>query len=161
MTNLENEDRGKYFAQSSHILYHILIYQKKYALQEVAEKISISPSILYKYCQGIYACPVEILKRIFEVTQNIEFLELLKPEGYDFVPAKKDTSHLKLTFDAEVTDDYVAITRVVNAYRKAKKDGKIDEREEEILNRLLDIAKYEIEETRQVIKLERKSKKET
>ena len=159
MKDPENDDRGKHFAQSSHILYHILIYQKKYPLQEVAEKVNISPSTLYKYCQGIYACPVEVLKRIFETTQAIELLELLKPKGYDFVSAKKDTSHLKPTFEAEVNDDYVAVTRVVEAYRKAKKDGKIDAREKEILNRLIDIAKCELEETRQVIRLEMKGRK--
>ncbi|MEW6613996.1 MAG: hypothetical protein AB1401_00770 [Thermodesulfobacteriota bacterium] len=145
---------GKHFALSAHVLYRCLIYEKRYRLQEVARKIRLPVSTLYKYCQGIYACPVEILKRIFTVTQDIEILELLKPDGYDFIRAEKCTGAPMSTVEVEFNDDFLAVSKVVDAYRLAKEDGKIDERETEILDRLLDIAKCEIEETRQVISSE-------
>jgi len=149
---MNETERQKHFTRSSHLLYHLLIYKKKYPLQEVAEKVNISVSTLYKYCQGVYACPVEVLKRIFSVTQDIEILELVKPDGYDFVPAKKASSPLKASAEEKFNDDYIAVSKVVEAYREANKEGKLDEKESEIINQLLDIAKCELEETREVIR---------
>lgn len=132
------------------LLYHKFIYLKLYRVDEVAERMGVSPVTLYKYIGGQYSFPVDLIGKLYTATGDAEFLNFILAGTDQMLTPRKGTKVQK-DLASETLEAMAAVGRLAEDVQSSKGDGILSEIEKKRLINRIDHAQKELEDVRKVI----------
>jgi len=131
------------------LLYYKLIYTKQHRVEEVAEKMGVSPVSLYKYISGQYSFPVDLVSKLYGATGDIEFLNFILNDTDQMLTHRREApgGH---DIETETLDVTAAVGRLAGEVNEAKQGGLTEIEKKRLINRI-DTAHKELEDVRKVV----------
>lgn len=136
------------------LLYYHLIASGKHRIDEVAEKMGISPSSLYKYAEGECNFPPDLTARLYNATHEKEFLDYLVKSTDQMLTPRPGVCQNGRSLELETLDVTSAVGELAAHVRKAIEDGRVSEIEIRQIEKTLNALQREVEEVRQKIRRE-------
>ena len=134
------------------LLYYHLIHSGKHRIEEVARKVGVSASALYKHAEGEINFPPDLIPNLYNATGEKDFVDfLVKGTDQMLTPrpgAKSDGRSLEL----ETLDVTSEVGELAAHIRKAIEDGRVSEIEIRQIERTLNALQREVEEVRQKVR---------
>jgi len=133
-------------------LYKIFIQESRHSVALVAEKIGVSPSTLYKWCEGSGGPPsVHQVRQLYFATLEDEILEAVLVDT-GLIPVKKVDPGRVTTQDIhrELLDNHDSLSAIHRTLTRALEDDVLSTEEIKKLKRLADVNFKEAAEIRQV-----------
>lgn len=122
------------------LCYYHLIMSGRHRVDETAEKMAISPSSLYKYCEGEVNFPVDLIPRLYNATHEKEFLDFLVKGTDQIVLPRPGAEANGRSLEIEMLDVAAVVGELAKHITTALEDGRLSEAEaikaERTLNRL-------------------------
>ena len=131
------------------LLYYHLITGGKHRIDEVAEKMGISPSSLYKYAEGECNFPPDLTPRLYNATHEKEFLDYLVKNTDQMLAPRPGAKTAGRSLELETLDVSAAAGELAAVITKALADGGVSELELKKIERVVAGLQREIEEVRQ------------
>lgn len=131
------------------LLYHNFIYLKLYRVEDVAEKMGISPVTFYKYISGQMSFPVDLVGKLYNATGDIEFLNFIL-NGTDQMLTPRHGSPIQKDLTSETLEAFAAAGKLAEEINASKGNG-ISEIERKRINNRIDQAEKELEDVRRVV----------
>ena len=91
-----------------HILYCIVIIEKKTTVQDIADRLNIDPRTIYDYLERKPIVPLVLIKTVFELTLDPRLRDVLQPDGYVLVPSI-EARHCSGDWEKEIGDIGIAL----------------------------------------------------
>jgi AcrR family transcriptional regulator len=139
-----------------HILYCIVIIEKKTTVQDIADRLNIDPRTIYDYLERKPIIPLTLIKTVFELTLDPRLRDVLQPAGYVLVPAT-ESRPCSGDWEKEIGDISISLGSFHGAVRLAldpESDGgsTITKKEATPIRAELDRMEREIADTRALLK---------
>jgi hypothetical protein len=131
------------------LLYHKFIYLKLYRVDEVADRMGLAPDTFYKYMQGQYSFPVDLVGKLYRATGDIEFLNFILNDTDQMLTPRAGTP-IQKDLVSETLDVNAIAGRIAEDVQKFKESGN-SEIEKKKLNNHIDQGHKEIEDLRKVV----------
>ena len=132
------------------LLYYKFTHSKQHRVDETAEKMGIASSTLYGYTEGRSTFPVDLLHRLYNATQDPEFLSVAT-DGTDYMAVPRpgaEPNGRALVWEA--ADVSMIAGELLKHIDEAQSDGRLDDLER---RRLKQLANRGIKEFQDVINL--------
>lgn len=138
-------------------LQYVFITQRKYDLGKIALQLNMEYGDLYAYVSGRRTMPVELLKRITELTGDKIFLDTVFAGSnirWEFVrtPAKHTGDPVKESFDV-----FSAVGEISTVLRRAIEDSRISDPERRELIQKIAVACKELNDLRDSLALRKEA----
>ena len=111
------------------LLYYHLIASGKHNISEVADRMGISASSLYKYAEGECNFPPDLTPKLYNATHEREFLDFLT-RGTDQMPMPRPPARANgRPIEMETLDVTAVVGELAKLVTAALADGKLSEPE--------------------------------
>ena len=101
-----------------HILYCIVIIEKKTTVQDIADRLNIDPRTIYDYLERKPIVPLVLIKTVFELTFDPQLRDVLQPTGYVLVP-ETEARACSGNWEKEIGDICISLGSFHAAVRQA------------------------------------------
>lgn len=134
-------------------LYKIFIHDRQYDIPYTADRMGVSASLIYKWCENKSTPSVEQLRQLFLITEDREILNALL-SGTGFIPVRRIEGKSVSPKDIreELLDNHDSLASIHRYLKQALSDGKISWKEAEKLADLAEQNYLEAAELLQVIR---------
>lgn len=132
------------------LLYRKFISPGEHDAKKIAHAINESLSSFYKYCEGNWYCPPDLISRIYNATKDPDFLNFILNDTDLMLAPRKNVAPDKSVLE-ETLDVASAAGSVVAKIDNALKDGRINDIEIRQIIHAIDKGEKELEDLRRKI----------
>jgi len=120
-------------------LYKHFVQGEEYNIKEVAKRLGVSVSLVYKWCEGQGIPSVVQCIQLYYATDEADFLDMMVGETDYTITHKTWTRELSgRDMKDELLKSHETLSRLSNSFRDAMADGRLSRREIELLTTLAD-----------------------
>jgi len=125
-------------------LYKIFIHEQRYDIPTTADRMGVSASLIYKWCENKSTPSVEQLRQLFLITEDREILDAILI-GTGFIPVRRIAGKTVSPKDIreELLDNHDSLASIHHYLKQALSDGEVSQKEAE---KLADLAEQNYRE---------------
>lgn len=132
------------------LLYRKFISPGEHDAKKIAHAINESLSSFYKYCEGNWYCPPDLISRIYNATKDPDFLNFILNDT-DLMLAPRKTAAPEKSLVEETLDVAVSLGDVVKKTQTAIEDGRLNDLERRKIIHAIDAGEKELEDLRKKV----------
>ena len=134
------------------LLYYHLIHSGKHDVGQVAQRMGVSASSLYKYAEGECNFPPDLIPTLYNATKEKDFLDFCVKGTDQMLAPRPQPGTSARSLEMETLDVASATGEMAGQVRALLEDGRTSEIEIKQLEKTLNGLQREVEEVRQKIR---------